>query len=680
MHFSPPLTTWAQRRRRRPALGQQREACGEARAVRSAAETPQTRANPLENSTHPVHLKHRDSQVVPGTGLAYWKLDDKELFHPLPDSLTSVSFPLQQEASAYPPRRTPSFTSAFRLSGPSFPTQSQPLPLGGAPKDGSLAASSIGMFCRRSDSMAAASPASSPSDGQDPCGGTNGRPYHMEEPSPAQLPALPRPDPWLTTPARAYLDTTAAVEDPVLLSLARQSMREKTSRHIADLRAYYEAEISSLKQQLALAKQPPSSDVKAANQILKDRCSELERRVAETMARTKELEEHNLLLEKQLTERQERYDTTVATVTALQRQLEESKQSEREKEAVAEQLRARLQQLEQAYRHAYRASDDRDTQSQREHRMLQDLLTEYEDLGKDHERVKDKLVSAEDRLFDARAEISELKREGPHTGQPSDLPAASTTRHHSPPEGEGPQGPLIGEEPPRREALLAPAIKSLIQLEETRATEGRALQRPDSQGSRTSHSHSVAKRDRLVAPLSAKSSPKRCPSENYSTAFGPSRPWQCSTHTWFDVRLDERGLMSSSPSHSSNAKKKLQVSEANHQPSNGGRGGSSGTESMKRAMELSCEEQGAEGSEAERAWPSDTPLSYQERLHSLADMERLFDGLTREKQQIEAALSRIPGSGGREALEERLENINRELGSIRMTLKKFHILRSSANI
>ncbi|KAI1901186.1 hypothetical protein AGOR_G00057590 [Albula goreensis] len=840
---SPPLTTWAQRRRRRPALGQQREACGEARAVRSAAEIPQTRADPLENywslaqSAQPVHLKHSDSQVAPGTGLAYWKLDDKELFHPLPDSLTSVSFPLQQEASAYPvspdevrlsvslrkiyqssafsssapvtqvravhagscvrqPRRTPSFTSTFRFSSPPFPTQSQPLPLGGAPKDTSLAASSIGTFCRRSDSMAAASPASSPSDGQDPCGGTNGRPYCMEEPSPAQLPAPPRPDPWLTTPARACLDTTAAVEDPVLLSLARQSMREKTSRHIADLRAYYEAEISSLKEQLALAKQPPSSDMKAANQILKDRCSELERKVAETRARTKELEEHNLLLEKQLTERQERYDTAVATVTALQRQLEESKQSEREKEAAAEQLRARLQQLEQAYRHAYRASDDRDAQSQREHRMLQD----------------DKLVSAEDRLFDARAEISELKRtvckmesqvkqlehenlkmrhlsrshsqpsgaslhhppdwllapsksaadlgpscrEGPHTGQPSDLPAPSTTRHHSPPEGEGPQGPLIAEEPPRREALLAPAIKSLIQLEETRATEGRALQRPDSQGSRTSQSHSgaasvsvsgcsgwelgperggslaracrslspdgprssslppcsrsvpnatpLAKRDRLVAPLSAKSSPKRCPSENYSTAFGPSRPWQCSTHTWFDVRLDQRGLMSSSPSHSSNAKKKLQVSEANHQPSNGGRGGSSGTEPMKRAMELSCEEQGAEGSEAERAWPSDTPLSYQERLHSLADMERLFDGLTREKQQIEAAPSptwlnllsranthepRDPGTGGRvtlqakldeEALEERLENINRELGSIRMTLKKFHILRSSANI
>ncbi|GCB82503.1 hypothetical protein scyTo_0021629, partial [Scyliorhinus torazame] len=56
---------------------------------------------------------------------------------------------------------------------------------------------------------------------------------------------------------------------------------------------------------------------------------------------------------------------------------------------------------------------------------------------------------------------------------------------------------------------------------------------------------------------------------------------------------------------------------------------------------------------------------------------------------IEAALSRIPGSTGRmtlqarlekEALEDRLEKINRDLGSIRMTLKRFHVLRTSANL
>ncbi|KAK7804956.1 hypothetical protein U0070_025478 [Myodes glareolus] len=82
-------------------------------------------------------------------------------------------------------------------------------------------------------------------------------------------------------------------------------------------------------------------------------------------------------------------------------------------------------------------------------------------------------------------------------------------------------------------------------------------------------------------------------------------------------------------------------------------------------------------------------FEYTAKIRTLAETERFFDELTKEKDQIEAALSRMPSPGGRitlqtrlnqEALEDRLERINRELGSVRMTLKKFHILRSSANL
>ena len=48
-------------------------------------------------------------------------------------------------------------------------------------------------------------------------------------------------------------------------------MREKTTRHIADLRAYYESEISALREALRLANQPPSSQDMEANRILRDR-------------------------------------------------------------------------------------------------------------------------------------------------------------------------------------------------------------------------------------------------------------------------------------------------------------------------------------------------------------------------------------------------------------------------
>lgn len=52
----------------------------------------------------------------------------------------------------------------------------------------------------------------------------------------------------------------------------RQNLREKHARHIADLRAYYDAEIHSLKQQLEASQKAASSeDLKKINQNLADR-------------------------------------------------------------------------------------------------------------------------------------------------------------------------------------------------------------------------------------------------------------------------------------------------------------------------------------------------------------------------------------------------------------------------
>lgn len=52
----------------------------------------------------------------------------------------------------------------------------------------------------------------------------------------------------------------------------RQNLRQKHARHIADLRAYYDSEIHSLKQQLeASHKTASSEDLKKINQNLADR-------------------------------------------------------------------------------------------------------------------------------------------------------------------------------------------------------------------------------------------------------------------------------------------------------------------------------------------------------------------------------------------------------------------------
>ncbi|XP_016386129.1 M-phase phosphoprotein 9-like [Sinocyclocheilus rhinocerous] len=147
-------------------------------------------------------------------------------------------------------------------------------------------------------------------------------------------------------------------------------------------------------------------------------------------------------------------------------------------------------------------------------------------------------------------------------------------------------------------------------------------------------------------PLSAKSSPKRCPTENFSTALGHPLPSQEHLQSRFDV-FDRNGISSSLPSHPS-PRKRLQFKASDRLEENSSEPAES-SESEEPAVGLSWDEQEAAGEE--------TALSSQPRIQSLADAERLFDELTQEKQQIEAALSRIPGAGARVTLQTRLDEV-----------------------
>ena len=51
----------------------------------------------------------------------------------------------------------------------------------------------------------------------------------------------------------------------------RQNLKEKHARHVADLRAYYESEISSLKQNLEAKDNSAVEEWKEKNEILVDR-------------------------------------------------------------------------------------------------------------------------------------------------------------------------------------------------------------------------------------------------------------------------------------------------------------------------------------------------------------------------------------------------------------------------
>ncbi|XP_054852944.1 M-phase phosphoprotein 9 isoform X2 [Eublepharis macularius] len=207
-----------------------------------------------------------------------------------------------------------------------------------------------------------------------------------------------------------YSVSVTRAEDPVMLSKIRQNLREKHARHIADLRAYYDSEIQSLKQQLEASHKLPSEDLKKINQNLSDRCDQLQSTLNDANKHIRALENKNNALEMEVTDWRERFSVVSNTTKALQERIEEVRASSKEKDNTISRLKRRLKDLEEAFEKAYKLSDNKDARLREENKMFQNLLGEYESLGKEHERVKDTLNITENKLLDAHAQISDLKR------------------------------------------------------------------------------------------------------------------------------------------------------------------------------------------------------------------------------------------------------------------------------
>ncbi|XP_077164296.1 M-phase phosphoprotein 9 [Paroedura picta] len=328
----------------------------------------------------------------------------------------------------------------------------------------------------------------------------------------------------------AYSVSVTHSEDPLMLSKIKQNLREKHARHVADLRAYYDSEIESLKQQLEASHKLPSEDLKKINQTLAGRCDHLQVTLNDANNHVRALENKNNALEVEVTDWRERFSVVSGTTKALREQLEEVRASSKEKDNTISRLKRRLKDLEEAFEKAYKLSDNKDARIREENKMFQNLLGEYESLGKEHERVKDTLNITENKLLDAHAQISDLKRTiskleaqikqlehenlqkfrhfadshlrtasaNKHassdvsrrkwlipgaeysifTGQPlepEDSPrdnrledAYAAFRHHSPPEKDSSPDPLVTNEVEKkeREAPEAPILKAVKELEE----------------------------------------------------------------------------------------------------------------------------------------------------------------------------------------------------------------------
>ncbi|CAL8318285.1 unnamed protein product [Lota lota] len=496
------LTSWAQQQKLRPRNGKAGRASFQGQEPpESPRETPrdglsehihlQDQYQPGGASTSFFPLRRSHSLASESSGLTYWRLNECDLYHPLPDSLDSGAFLfLQEDTSVTPPLetqlslkeiyrskqktafkctdwdgsqssgplspqaggtsdpaaitrqsdRTSGFTSPSHFSSPSYQNQTLPLcPRGPGTLATPDSTAGLGNLYRQSSTSSSLQsvPATTP---PNKVHGSWGSP---SRPSPSTSSDKAPPSFFLTGrqsgnraseeeegshththtstlkpgsastgsplgPLGPRVERLSSLEDPVVLSLLRQNLREKHARHVADLKAYYESEIQSLRDRLGLAQLPP--DLEKSNRALELRCNQLKTALSEANHRVHEVEARNNYLEKKLADWPERYAVAGATVKSLQQRLEDSKRWGGKKDAMASCLKTRVRQLEESLQNACRETDEKEARREREYKMLQDLLGGYDLLRKDYEGVKDNLLSTENKLVDAQEQISELNR------------------------------------------------------------------------------------------------------------------------------------------------------------------------------------------------------------------------------------------------------------------------------
>nr|XP_060468096.1 M-phase phosphoprotein 9 isoform X2 [Panthera onca] len=552
------------------------------------------------------------------------------------------------------------------------------------------------------------------------------------------------------------------LEDPVILSKIRQNLKEKHARHVADLRAYYESEINSLKQKLEAKEISAVEDWKKTNQILVDRCGQLDSALNEATSRVRTLENKNNLLEIEVSDFRERFNAASSASKILQERIEEMRTSNKEKDNTIIRLKSRLQDLEEAFENAYKLSDDKEARLKQENKMFQD----------------DTLNTTENKLLDAHTQISDLKRtiskleaqvkQVEHenmlslrhnsrtpvrtsrantlatsdvsrrkwlipgaeysifTGQPLDtqdnrvnnqLVETCVPGYRSPPEkdssfGSSPRSVLIKKQ---REISDTPIMKALKELDEgkilkswgtqtekedtsnklvnPRQTEtsvsasrspekcaqqrqkrfNSASQRSSSLPPSTRKSSTPTKREIMLTPVTVAYSPKRSPKENLSPGFSHLLSKNESSPARFDILLDDLDTVPVSALQRTNPRKQLQFLPLDDSEEK--KYSETATDiHVNHSSSPELLPNGVKKVSVRSAWEKNKSVSYEQckptsvaphgndfeytaKIRTLAETERFFDELTKEKDQIEAALSRMPSTGGRITLQTRLNQV-----------------------
>uniref|UniRef100_G1TNH8 M-phase phosphoprotein 9 n=1 Tax=Oryctolagus cuniculus TaxID=9986 RepID=G1TNH8_RABIT len=413
---SKSVTSWAQKlKQNQPKRAHVEEGCS-----RSKRGSEHSKKLPVEKSDfaavpHPCafYLNKPDESPTAwvsdsGTGLTYWKLEEKDLYHSLPDTLEKTFVPTPSMDLS--PRQVLTLDSALPMKPIPQVSGVQPQDFLNALDDrisfspdsvlepSVSSHSDIDSFSQASN-IAPGFPKYPSKTKASPVDSWKNHAFQNESRSSSTFPSVytvasndlsvntvDEENTVLVASAsvsQSQLPGTAnsvpecisltSLDDPVILSKIRQTLKEKHARHVADLRAYYESEIASLKQKLEAKEISAVEDWKKTNQILVDRCSQLDNALNEATCRVRTLENKNNLLEIEVNDLRERFSAASSASKILQERIEEMRTSNKEKDNTIMRLKSRLQDLEEAFENAYKLSDDKEARLKQENKMFQDM-------------------------------------------------------------------------------------------------------------------------------------------------------------------------------------------------------------------------------------------------------------------------------------------------------------------
>ncbi|KAL5016711.1 hypothetical protein ScPMuIL_006300 [Solemya velum] len=534
-------------------------------------------------------------------------------------------------------------------------------------------------------------------------------------------------------------------QDVELNTRARVNLREKYSKHLADLRSYYEQEIQELRGSLAsldhTKDQTSTKSLERENSLLRkeiiglqDKCGDCEEELDLSLKNVRELEQKLYGVEFRAREYCEHLAESQTTVNTLRRHVEDLQSYCRERDDIIQDMDQKVRQQSDTLKQVYKSLDEQTEMAKSKNHALQRIVEKYEAMEREHNLLKDTLNNIENKLYDVRSEnvdLNSFEHSSPYSKPaqnniPPDLSYISPTKQtfdgsftEYTDEPNIPTSPVVKAE--RELYKLRDMMRDAVSLKKNSEPKlqkkfyGADTSLTERRGSSTKNSERIRlKKDRNRDSPPSKSQTKakfvnktdnQLSNESRRTLLKPKflpKPEQFSSPTRFDISHSDRaqGSVADLAGHRDRC-----TQTPAKQPPDGSPQDKTDNLKLNPAVENMLDKIKSGRIVSRSSWedinmsmskPKEartSPLQakrhedqIRDRLKNIEDVEHRYDDLQAEKRQLESVLSKIPVSGRvdrksrkqREEIEDRLDKLQQELGSVRMSLKKYNVLKTSS--